>query len=184
MGVELMAESSISSMHKLATTGLTGLPIAQPSFHDTLNSIDPHISFTIEHENNCQISFLDTLVSRDNGKLIINVTLTDTWIFIPIMTRITKSVLLRHLYIEPQFIYPTPIREETKKSNESTPHWNLMGNPLNLIADIERKKRVPPPVPTPEELVGMFFKWVDLPHTRGFATLPYIKGLTNSVQNH
>ena len=73
MGFELMAEFSISSIHKLATTGLTGLPIAQPSFHDTLNSIDPHISFTIEHENNCQISFLDTLVSRDNGKLIINV---------------------------------------------------------------------------------------------------------------
>ena len=52
------------------------------------------------------------------------------------------------------------------------------GYPVNLIADIERKKRVPPPVPTPEELVGMFFIWVDLPHTRGFATLPYIKGLT------
>jgi len=52
---------------------------------------------------------------------------------------------------------------------------------VNLIADIERKKRVPPPVPTPEELVGMFFKWVDLPHTRGFATLPYIKGLTEPL---
>ena len=28
-----------------------------------LNSLDPHISFTIEHENNGQIPFLDTLVS-------------------------------------------------------------------------------------------------------------------------
>ena len=46
---------------------------AVSSFHDSLNSIDPHISLTIEHENNCQISFLDTLVSRDNGKLPINV---------------------------------------------------------------------------------------------------------------
>jgi len=31
------------------------------------------ISFSIEHESNCQISFLDSLVSRDNIKLIMNV---------------------------------------------------------------------------------------------------------------
>ena len=37
------------------------------TFHDTLNSIDPKISFTIETENNGQISFLDTLVSRKDG---------------------------------------------------------------------------------------------------------------------
>ena len=52
---------------------------------------------------------------------------------------------------------------------------------MNLIADIERKKKVPSPVPTPEELFGMFFKWVDLPHTRGFATIPYINGLTEPL---
>jgi len=52
---------------------------------------------------------------------------------------------------------------------------------VNLIADIERKERVPPAVPTPEELVGMFFIWVDPPHTRGFATLPYIKGFTEPL---
>ena len=55
------------------------------------------------------------------------------------------------------------------------------GYPVNLIADIERKKKVPPPVPTPEELFGMFFKWVDPPHTRGFATIPYINGLTEPL---
>ena len=46
---------------------------AVSSCHHSLNSIDPHISFTIEHEKNYQISFLETLVSRDNGKLSINV---------------------------------------------------------------------------------------------------------------
>ena len=44
-----------------------------PSFHDSFNSIEPHISFTIEHKSNNQLSFLDTLVSRDNGKLIVYV---------------------------------------------------------------------------------------------------------------
>ena len=33
------------------------------SFHDTLNSIDPHIKFTIKHEKDEQIAFLDMLIS-------------------------------------------------------------------------------------------------------------------------
>ena len=43
------------------------------TFHDTLNSIDPKISFTIETENNGQISFLDTLLSRKDGVVTIDV---------------------------------------------------------------------------------------------------------------
>ena len=41
------------------------------SFHDTLNSIDSHINFTIEHEKDGQLAFLDTLVSvsRNNGSI-------------------------------------------------------------------------------------------------------------------
>ena len=44
-----------------------------PEFHDKLNSIDPMISFTMEKESNQQISFLDTLVSRKNGFIVIDV---------------------------------------------------------------------------------------------------------------
>ena len=46
---------------------------AVSSFHNSLNSMDPHISFTIEHESNNQLSFLDTLVSRDSEKLNVDV---------------------------------------------------------------------------------------------------------------
>ena len=43
------------------------------NFHNLLNSIDPHINFTTEHEQNGQLSFLDTIETRNNGSLIINV---------------------------------------------------------------------------------------------------------------
>ena len=46
---------------------------AVSSFHNTLNASDPIISFTIELENNGQIAFLDTLVSRRNGVVVIDV---------------------------------------------------------------------------------------------------------------
>ena len=41
--------------------------------HDKLNSIDSMISFTIEKENKQQISFVETLVSRNNGFFVIDI---------------------------------------------------------------------------------------------------------------
>ena len=46
---------------------------AVSSFHDTLNACDPKISFTIELEKNGQIAFLDTLVSRRDGVVVIDI---------------------------------------------------------------------------------------------------------------
>ena len=43
------------------------------SFHNILNSFDPYISFTIEHENNGQIPSLDTLVSRHSCTIYVDV---------------------------------------------------------------------------------------------------------------
>jgi len=43
------------------------------SFHATLNSIDPHILFTIEEESDQHISFLDTLVSYEDNTVNIGV---------------------------------------------------------------------------------------------------------------
>ena len=43
------------------------------SFHDTPNSIDPHINFTIEYEEDVRIAFLDTLICRNNCSIFIDV---------------------------------------------------------------------------------------------------------------
>ena len=53
------------------------------------------ISFTMEEKNNQQISFLDTLVSKKNGFVIIDLlhnqrTRTDIWTLTPIMSRNIK----------------------------------------------------------------------------------------------
>jgi len=74
------------------------------SFHNTLNAIDQHISFTIEEENNKQMAFLDTLVTRKDNALITDVYRKPTqpigiWISSPTMTNDTRSVQLRLYYI-------------------------------------------------------------------------------------
>ena len=43
------------------------------TFHNTLKNIDPNISFTMELEQNNQISFLDTLITRQGNNLEVDV---------------------------------------------------------------------------------------------------------------
>ena len=42
-------------------------------FHSHLNSIDPHLQFTIELEENQRLSFLDTITTRSNGQVIVDI---------------------------------------------------------------------------------------------------------------
>ena len=44
-----------------------------PAFHDTLNSIDANISFTIQIESDNKVSFPDTLATRRNGTIAVDV---------------------------------------------------------------------------------------------------------------
>ena len=61
------------------------------NFYNLLNSIDPHINFTIEQEQNRQLSFLDTIVTRSNGsQVLVRYTMTNN-------TRLAQH---EHFYIE------------------------------------------------------------------------------------
>ncbi len=46
---------------------------ALTNFYNLLNSIDPHIKFTMEQELHEKLPFLDTILTRNNGSLLINV---------------------------------------------------------------------------------------------------------------
>ena len=60
--------------------------------------------------------------------------------------------------------------------------WYLTATPNLSFQNILKKKPPPETTPFPEELVGMFFKCIDPPNPyRGFAVLPYIKGLTEPL---
>ena len=56
------------------------------------------------------------------------------------------------------------------------------GYPSANILNILKKKSTSEVIPSPEELVGMFFRWTDPPDSQnGFAVLPYIKGITEPL---
>ena len=42
---------------------------AVSTFHVELNSIDPHIFFTVEHETDGHIAFFDIMISRNSGTI-------------------------------------------------------------------------------------------------------------------
>ena len=103
------------------------------TFHDTLNSIDPKISFTIDTENNGQISFLDTLVSRKDGVVTIDGVVTN-------LPSTSAGKWKELIYVI-----------NALESN---------GYPQSFISNILKKKPPPETTPSPEELVGCSVRWL------------------------
>ncbi|XP_068701292.1 uncharacterized protein [Montipora foliosa] len=159
---------------------------AVASFHDSLNSIDQHISFTIEHESNGQLPFLDTLISRDNGKLLVDIyrkpTHTDRYLDFHSHHDRKHKISTAETLLHRALNLPNTQVGKTRETARVCAALHSNGYPKKIAADVIRKKaRPPPPTPTPEELVGMFFKWVEPTNRRNFAVLPYIKGITEPL---
>ncbi|KAL9975777.1 hypothetical protein ACROYT_G012971 [Oculina patagonica] len=150
-----------------------------------MNSIDPHISFTIEHESNGQLSFLDTLISRDNKKLNIDIyrkpTHTDRYLDFRSHHdrehKISTAATLLHRALK----LPNSESGKAREIDRISIALQSNGYPPKVTADIIRKKSSNPPTPSPEELVGMFFSWADPMNNQSFAVLPYIKGITEPL---
>ena len=134
------------------------------SFHTTPNSIDPHISFTIEEESDQQIAFLDTLVSRKDNMITIGVyrKATQTDRYLDFSSHHDK----RHKISTAETLLHRAIKLPSTSQEKNTEINHVPDYPSYVISNILRRKFSKPPthaIPTPEELVCMFFKWA-APH--------------------
>ena len=156
------------------------------TFHDTINSIDPKISFTIETENNGQISFLDTVVSRKDGVVTIDVyrksTHTDRYLDFYSHHEKKHKISTASTLLNSASNLPSTSAGKSKELIYVSNALESNGYPPSFISNILKKKPPPETTPSPEELVGMFLKWADPSNSdSGFAVLPYIKGLTEPL---
>ena len=155
------------------------------NFHNLLNSIDPHINFTIEQEQNGQLSFLDTIVTRNNGSLIVNVyrkpTHTDRYLDYSSQHKISTARTLLHR---------APLLPNTNEGKQQEKHHVLdalrsNGYPKIFLDKVEKRRaRKTGFVPSPEELVRMFFENVEPKNNSNYAVLPYINGLTEPLKDY
>ena len=79
---------------------------------------------------------------------------------------------------------PSTNEGKSRETNYVTDALKANGYPSSVISYISKNRKKPPSptVPSPEELVAMFFSWADPQNTpHGFACLPYISGLTEPL---
>ena len=158
---------------------------AVETFHNTLNSLDPSIQFTLGHEHNGKLAFLDTVITRKNGKLNIDVrkpTHTDKYLDYNSHhqhkheTSTAKTLIHRALTL--------PSTEEGRNNELDYVKNALRANnyPLRTINNIIAKtKSTHSYYPSPEELVRSFFKMFEPPTPQSYINLPYIKGITEQL---
>ena len=157
------------------------------SFHDTLNSIDPNINFTIKHEQNGQIAFLDTLVSRNNCSISIDVyrkpTHTNRYLDYNSHHDYKHKISTATTLIDRSLTLPTHEESKKRELNRVSDALVMNGYPQKLISSLIVKHKRKTITPSPEELVRTFFESIErTPQHNGDAVLPYIKGVTEPLQ--
>ena len=162
------------------------------AFHDTLNSIDTNISFTIKQEYNGKISFLDTLVARNNGAIFVDVYRKPTHTdrsrpgdryldFNSLHDKKHKESTAATL-LHRALNLPNTSEGKERELNHVYAALKSNGYPSKFICDLHTKKTRRSPNLLPEELVGMFFNLVEPSESRkSFASFPYVKGVTEPL---
>ena len=158
-----------------------------PLSKNILNLIDPHINFTIEHELNGKRSFLDTLITRNNGSLFINVyrkpTHTDRYLDYNSHHGKQHKVSTAQTLLHRAATLPNTNEGKQLERKHVTNTLISNGYPKKFIQQVEsnrvkRQNRTP----LPEELVRMFFDVVEPKSNYNYAILPNIKGLNQTTQ--
>ena len=133
------------------------------SFHTTLNSIDPHISFTFEEESDQQIAFLDTLVSRKDNTIAIGVyrkaTHTDRYLDFCSHHDKRHKISTAETLLHRATKLPSTSQGKNIEINHVTDALRVNNYPSYVISNILKRKfskASTHTIPTPEELVCMF----------------------------
>ena len=123
------------------------------TFHDTLDSIDLKISCIIETENNGQISFLDTLVSRRDGVITIDVyrksTHTDRYLDFCSHHEKKHKISTASTLLNRASNLPSTSAGKSKELIYVTSALVSNGNPKSFISNILKKKSPPETTPSP-----------------------------------
>ena len=157
------------------------------NFHNLLNSIDPHINFTTENEQSGQLSFLDTMVTRNNGSLIVNVyrKLTHTDRYLDYSSHHDKQHKISTARTLLHRAAHLPNRNEGKHQEKHQVLDALRNNgyPKIILDEVEKRRaRKTEIVPSAEELVRMFFENVEPKNNSSYAVLPYINGKSEPMK--
>ena len=135
------------------------------SFLYLLNDIEPNISFTIELEQDNKISFLDTLITRQGNDLKIDVfrkpTHTDRYLDFNSHHDLKHKISTARTLIHRAQTLPNTYTGKQDELNHITTTLKCNGYPDRIIKQILRDLTPNTPVPSPEELVGQFFKRFD-----------------------
>ena len=153
------------------------------SFRNLLNDIDPNISFTIELEQDNKISFLGTLITRQGNDLKTNVfrkpTHTDRYLDFNSHHDLKHKISIARTHRAQTL--PNTYTGKQDELNHITTTLKCNGYPDKIIKQILRDLTPNTPVPSPEELVGQFFKRFD-EKPSGYVTLPYVRGITDALR--
>ena len=157
------------------------------SFLNSLNNIDPNISFTIELEQDNKISFLDTLITRHGNNLKIDVfrkpTHTDRYLDFNSHRDIKHKISAARTLIHRALTLPSTHATKQDELNHIRTTLKCNGYPNEIVKQILRDSTANTIVPSPEELVGQFFKrFDDTDKPSGYVTLPYISGITDALR--
>ena len=143
------------------------------------------ISFTMEKENNQQISFLDTLVSRKNGFIVIDVfrkpTHTDRYLDFNSHHEKKHKISTASTLLNRACILPNTLEGKSSEAKHVTNALLANGYPPAVISNVLKKKKPSPElIPSPEELVGLFFNLIENKST-AMACLPHVRGVTEPL---
>ncbi len=77
---------------------------------------------------------------------------------------------------------PSTADAKSKEVKHISDALKANGYPKSIISNILKKKRTTETIPSPEELVGLFFKWVEPSETFDLACLPYTMASPNRLR--